>query len=76
MNPLKKAFYISIGCLLMVFGAFALFMAIILTDLEVNQKIIVATGSIAVILLGWWLLRRGSRSVCEALAWLFVHLIP
>lgn len=76
MNTLGKALYISFGVALFFLGLGASFIFIIVGNLELSDKIIAVCVSLAVTIFGWWLLRRGSNSVWDALGWILTHLIP
>lgn len=76
MNTLKKALYIGVGTTLLILGFAATVIFMIVGNLEIGEKIIAVGSSLAIAVFGWWLLRRGSNSVREALDWLFTHLLP
>lgn len=76
MNTFKKALYISLGVTLLILGFGASVIFILVGNMELTDKIIRVGISLVVALFGWWLLRRGSNSIWDALSWLFVHLTP
>lgn len=75
MDTLKKAFCIGFGTMLFVLGLGCLVIFIFITNLDIGQKVIGAIGSLMAMIFGWWLVRRGSNSVRDAIGWLF-NLIP
>jgi hypothetical protein len=76
MNTLKKALYIGFGVTLFTLGLVAAFIYIIVGNVELSDKILAISISLSVAIFGWWLLRRGSNSVREAITWIIVNLIP
>lgn len=76
MNTIKKALYIGIGVTLLILGFAASVIFMLVGNLELADKILAVSISLAAAVFGWWLLRRGSNSVREALGWLFAHLLP
>lgn len=76
MNTLKKAFYIGVGATLLILGFATSVIFILVGNLEISDKVRAVGISLVVAVFGWWLLRRGSNSVREALGWLFTHLLP
>jgi hypothetical protein len=76
INPFKKAIYISFGSTLFVLGLIAAFIFTVLGDFELSRKIVAVSGGLLMAAFGWWLLRRGSSSIGEAIGWVLTHLIP
>ncbi len=76
MNTFKKALYIGFGVTFIFLGLGAAVIFLLVNNLEFGNKIIYVGGGLVAAIFGWWLLRRGSNSVWDALGWLFVHIIP
>jgi hypothetical protein len=76
MNTLKKALYVGFGVTFIILGLGATCIFILVNDVGLSSKIMGIVGGLATVVFGWWLLRRGSNSVWDALGWLFAHIIP
>lgn len=76
MNTLKKAMYIGFGVTFIILGLGASLIFILAGNLELSNKVMGVIAGLVAVIFGWWLLRRGSNSLWDAISWLLAHLIP
>lgn len=76
MNTVKKALCICFGIFIVVFGLGAAVIFMLLNDTPLANKLLGVSGGLVAVVFGWWLVRRGSNSVWDALGWLLVLLSP
>ncbi len=76
MSNLKKSICIIFGFLLIVTGLAAIGFFALVTNVSITDKLIGLIGGLVVVYIGWWLLRRGSKSTRDAIGWFFVNILP
>lgn len=76
MKTLKESIYIAVGSLLFIAGLLGVLVFALVNDFETSTKIAGTAGSILVVLFGWWLVRRGSKSIPDAIHWIIEILFP
>ncbi len=67
MSVLKKALCIGFGVIFIFLGLAAAIIFFFVNNIELSSKIIGIIGGMLTVVFGWWLLRRGSNSVLDAL---------
>lgn len=75
MSVIRKSLCITFGMVLtfLGLGVTALFLiAFIKGEANITGMLV----GLTLALFGWWLLRRGSKSVSEALGWLLSQFVP
>lgn len=76
MNTVVKSLCIAGGSLLLILGLCAAFIFAIVGNMTLGEKFVAVGVSLCAAFVGWWLLRRGSDSVWDAISWLIAQLIP
>jgi cytochrome c biogenesis protein CcdA len=72
----KKALCIILGVPLFLIGIGISAIFIFVGNIELGDKILAVCIGLSMAVFGWWLLRRGSNSVWDALGWILFHIIP
>jgi hypothetical protein len=76
MNTLKKALCIGFGLPLFVLGLGGAVIGLFITNLSLGQKMLFSAAGLGAAFFGWWLVRRGSDSLRDAIDWIITWLIP
>mgnify|MGYP000870096529 CR=1 FL=1 len=76
MKEIIKALCIVLGITSMTLGLVATLFFIVVANMSVSMKAASLAVSLLAVWFGWWLTRRGSNSVRDALGWIIFYLIP
>lgn len=74
MNTLKKALFICFGITFFTVGIAIVIGSMLVINFDASQKIMGVLGGLFLTLFGWWLLRRESNSVWDAITWIFANI--
>ena len=76
MKEIIKALCIVLGITSMTLGLVATLFFIVVTNMSAGMKAASLAVSLLAVWFGWWLTRRGSNSVRDALGWIILYLLP
>lgn len=76
MKKINKMLYVIFGLALFLLGFIISVFLILFSDLDIINKIVAVCLSLSMSLVGWWLLRRDSKTVLEAIFWLTSIIFP
>ncbi len=75
MKTIVKALLVVMGFFLVIVGIFAVVVSV-LNDFTLFYKILGIIGGLAVMLMGAFMMRKGSNSIGDAISWFFALIIP